>query len=36
MRPPPTAGPNWEVDGDWGGDPAEFETTIHWLLRDPA
>lgn len=30
------AGPRWEVYGDWGDDPAEFETTIHWLLREPA
>ena len=27
-----TAGPRWEVYGHWRDDPAQLETTIHWLL----
>jgi effector-binding domain-containing protein len=27
------AGPRWEVYGDWGDDPAEYETTVYWLLK---
>jgi effector-binding domain-containing protein len=29
------AGPRWEIYGDWGDDPAAFETTVYWLLRPP-
>jgi effector-binding domain-containing protein len=28
-----TAGPSWEVYGDWGDDPAGYETTVFRLLE---